>query len=209
MSGLFISIEGGEGVGKTSFQSLLVDHLSATFPERGLLTTREPGGTPFAEAIRDLFLLESQDQEQWQALSELYLVSAARSQHMTFKIQPMLEQNGIVVCDRFIDSTRVYQGRVAGLEPEIVEAVAKPACQGYQPDVTFLLDCPTDIAQQRMSDRTKLTRMDTKGVEFHESVRQCFLTLAQQYSERIVVLDARQSTEALVLQAMQRLPSSP
>lgn len=188
--GRFITIEGGEGVGKSAFTAALARAFSA----RGIAFElgREPGGTKSAEKIRT-FWANSPEDEPWLAMTELCLVSAARAQHVGLKIRPTLAAGRWYLCDRFADSSRVYQGAMGGLAAAEVEAIVAASTSGLTPDLTFLLDCDVAIAQARTKSRPQIAvvdRYDLLGTEFHEQLRQAFLSLARSYPLRVVTLDA-------------------
>lgn len=183
--GRFITIEGGEGVGK----STLINSLKTWLEEQGIsvLLTREPGGTPFAEDLRKIILHEKVDPK-----VELLLFFASRLQHIQSKIEPALKAGTWVICDRFSDSTAVYQGVLRGLGVSYVESVWNTIVGSHsiQPDVTLLLDCPVDIAFKRIVKRKDNNKFEAEEKEFHEKLRKAYLDRASQYTNRIHVLDA-------------------
>lgn len=190
---MFISIEGGEGVGK----STLVARMVPWFEERGqvCLRTREPGGTPVAEKIRAIFN-DPKVEEPIHAVTELMLVSAARRQHVDNVIRPALKSGKTVICDRFFDSTKVYQGALGDLNESQIGIMNELACGELKPHVTVLVDCPVAIAYERTRRRLEqATRIDNKDHAFHERVRQAFLELAQREKKRFIILDGSQSSE--------------
>ena len=189
MSGLFITFEGVEGSGKSTQIQRLEDRIKSKIVNVDLLVTREPGGTDSAESIRQLLVTGRADK--WRAATEAMLMSASRHEHVEHVIRPAIESGAIVVCDRFYDSTRVYQGIVGGVpEPEI-EALNRLACGNLVPDLTILLDMDVDEGLRRADGReTAETRFESKGVEFHRKVRSGFLELAARHSGRFVVIDA-------------------
>ncbi len=204
----FISIEGSEGVGK----SLFIRKLSEALNERQIehLLSREPGGTLLGDKIRQIFI-EPPEGEALSALSELLLVSAARSQHVQVKIKPALEQGRWVLCDRYYDSTRVYQGTLAGIERQRLESIIAYSVDGCHPDLTFVLDCPAEIAMQRVAVRAgaegaPMNRYDGGTLAFYEKLRTAYLALAKAEPARIKVLDARQNPEQLLQEALALLP---
>jgi len=201
--GLFITIEGGEGSGKSS----LMEHLSRLLSERKLahIFTREPGGTPFAERVRDL-LLNSKETEGVNALSELLLFLAARLDHVEKIVEPALQKGTTVLCDRYIDSTVAYQGCGRGKDPDQVWKL----CTGFVPllpDITFFLDVAPEVGIERLNKREQnvLDRLESEKMEFHERVRAGFLALAKIYPERIVVVDASLPEEKLAEVAKDKL----
>ena len=204
----FVTIEGGEGVGK----SLFIKELSKALKARSIqhLLTREPGGTDVAEKIRSLFndpnLTESLTME-----AELFMVAAARAQHVAHKLRPALATGESVICDRFTDSTLVYQGILGGLPLSLVSQLNDICVAGFAPDVTFLLDCPPEVSLARLENRAseqEKARYDCKPASFHKLVREGFLSLAEKYSNRIKVLDASQDVSSLVQEALAILEGS-
>ena len=154
-----------------------------------LLVTREPGGTDSAESIRQLLVTGRADK--WRAATEAMLMSASRHEHVEHVIRPAIASGAIVVCDRFYDSTRVYQGIVGGVPEADIEALNNLACGNLVPDLTILLDMDVDEGLRRADGReTAETRFESKGVEFHRKVRSGFLELAARHSGRFVVIDA-------------------
>lgn len=204
--GRLITIEGGEGVGKTLFAT----HFSAALAEMGINFSlgREPGGTPSAERIRQ-FWANSPSEEPWLAMTELCLVSAARAQHIGRRIRPELQAGRWYLSDRFADSSRVYQGCLGGLPPTEVEAIIAASTGGLEPDLTLLLDCPVAIAQARIAKGraargagAPVERYDQATVAVHEQIRAAFLELARREPSRILVLDAAGPVEASVAMAV-------
>lgn len=185
MPGLFITLEGADGCGKTTQAGLLVQDLTA----QGLkvAATREPGGTPLGEAVRAL-LLNAAAPIVPRAEALLYL--AARAQHVTQHIKPLLAAGAVVVCDRFSDSTLVYQGWGRGLPLEVLTRLNDFATVGLAPDVTILLDAPADVLAARRRARGGGDRLEKEDREFHQRVAAGFRHLAAVYPQRIVVVDA-------------------
>jgi dTMP kinase len=183
--GRFITLEGGEGAGKTTQARHLVGRLESRGLE--LLFTREPGGTDGAEAIRELIV--HGPAERWRPLGELYLFLAARDDHLHRAILPALERGAWVVCDRFADSTRVYQGCAGELGIELVDRLQAPLLEGCRPDLTVLLDLPVSVGMARCAARGILARFEAKGQAYHERVREGFLALAAREPDRFVVVD--------------------
>ena len=208
MTGLFISLEGGEGSGKSTQAKRLVDYLGSTFPEREIISTREPGGTKQAEAIRDMLVTGSADK--FLPETEALLMIAARAEHTAKVIQPALLRDAIVICDRFVDSTYVYQGLAHQIEIASLEALHEFACAGLAPNITFLLDVSVEQGLERAKVRADSSigsesRFEEKGGAFHAKVRQGFLSLAKRFSDRFVVVDASgtpDETDKYVRQAM-------
>ena len=196
MSGLFISFEGSEGCGK----STQIEALAARLRSDGLdvLQAREPGGTPLGEALRQLLQHDDAGNGMLPE-AELLLFAAARAQIVREKLRPALKAGKVVLCDRFVDSTTVYQGVARGLNRTNVAAVNQVATGGLQPDLTILIDLPADIGLQRARLRAngQLDRMEQEDTEFYEAVRQGYLELAKAEPNRFLVLDGLQSIETL------------
>ena len=187
----FITFEGIDGCGKTTQLQLLRTHLESA--GHTVVTTREPGGTALAEAIRN-YLLHSQ--QALAARTELLLFGAARAQHVAELIRPALQRGEIVLCDRFADSSMAYQGGGLGLDTQFVALMNDFATDGVQPNVTFLLDLDPAVGRQRRSGETE-DRIEGRGSEFQERVRAAFLDIAQAEPERVVVIDAAHNAEVV------------
>ncbi|MFK7731649.1 MAG: dTMP kinase [Pseudomonadales bacterium] len=184
--GKFITVEGGEGVGKTTN----IRFIQEFFEQRSidLITTREPGGTPLAEAIRDILLAKSQ--ESMHATTELLLVFAARAQHLAEVVKPALTAGKWVLCDRFTDATYAYQGGGRGLSTEHISLLENLVQQGLQPNLTVLLDIDPELGMQRARARAELDRFEIESSKFFESVRASYLNRAKQFPDRFTVIDA-------------------
>jgi dTMP kinase len=193
MRGTFITVEGIEGTGKSTNIAFLTRQIEARGHE--VVTTREPGGTPMAEKIRQLLL--DHDQESLPAIAELLLFFAARALHLKNMIVPALEAGTWVICDRFTDATRAYQAAGRGLPPESVETLAGWVQQGLEPDLTILLDAPAETGLERAAARGEGDRMDNEAVDFYRRVRTAYLDLAARHVERFAVVDASQSLDAV------------
>ena len=191
--GRFITIEGGEGAGK----STQLRRLAASLRGRGIdcLLTREPGGTEGAEAIREL--LVHGPAERWRPLAELYLFLAAREDHLHRAVLPALARGAWVLCDRFADSTRVYQGIAGGLGLELVDRLQAPLLERHRPDLTLVLDLPVEVGITRCIQRGALARFEAKGRAYHQHVRDGFLELARLEPGRFAVIDASGDEEAV------------
>ncbi|WP_198555374.1 dTMP kinase [Kangiella profundi] len=200
-TGKFITIEGTEGVGKSTNIAFIKEWFEAK--NISLLHTREPGGTPMAEEIRELLL--SKRDEQVDAKSELLLMYAARAQHVSQKIKPALEQGQWVLCDRFSDASFAYQGagRALGLE-KLVE-LDHWVLEGFKPDLTILLDLPVEIGLSRAQERGPVDRFEEEKIGFFEQVRNGYLQIAEQEPERVKVVDASGSLEEVQQQIKQVL----
>lgn len=187
MSGCFISFEGGEGAGKSTQARLLADALRARGEEA--VVTREPGGTPGAEAIRALLL--STEGAGWHARAEALLFAAARSDHVERLIRPALERGAWVICDRYLDSSRAYQGGGGGLSDHDLLTLHAIGSEGLLPDRTILLTVDPVTASQRLAlrDGTAADRIGGRGRDYHERVAGAFRDLAAQSPDRFVTID--------------------
>jgi dTMP kinase len=183
---MFITLEGTEGCGKTSQVAPLADYLRLQGWD--VLTTREPGGTPIGEQIRDV--LHSLDNTEMHARTEILLFQAARAQHVEQVIRPHLERGGVVMCDRYADSTVAYQGygREQPLEP--LRALVDYATGGLKPDLTLLLDLDVEVGLRRRAKGGEWNRLDALEVAFYQRVRQGYFELVRAEPERWVVIDA-------------------
>ncbi|GAA5106994.1 dTMP kinase [Bartonella jaculi] len=197
MSGYFITFEGGEGVGKTTQISLLAQYLCSKGYD--VLTTREPGGTAGAEAIRHVLL--SGQAQYYGPLMEVVLLTAARIDHVTEVIIPSLKKGKVVLCDRFIDSTRVYQGGNDTVSISTFSALEYVALNGIMPHLTFLLDIPARCGMKRAHLRRKqaetIDYFEKDNLEIQEQRRQAFLQLAKQEPHRFRVIDATGAVEVI------------
>ncbi|MCA1493929.1 dTMP kinase [Sinorhizobium alkalisoli] len=194
--GLFVTFEGGEGAGKSTQMRLLADSLSA----RGyaVLTTREPGGSAGAEAVRHVLL--SGAAESFGVRMEAILFAAARSDHVEQVIRPALGRRTIVLCDRFMDSSRVYQGITGNLEASFIETLERVAVNGVVPDLTIIFDLPAIVglerARRRAADQGP-DRFEKEQLETHEKRREAFLDIAETDPERCRVVDATRPPEVI------------
>ena len=191
--GRLVTVEGGEGAGKSTQLGRLAARLEIA--GREVLRTREPGGTAGAEAIRELIV--HGPPERWRPLSELYLFLAARDDHLHRAILPALARGAWVVCDRFIDSTRVYQGHAGALGLELVDALQAPLLAGHAPDLTLVLDLPVELGLARSRARGDAGRFEAKGFAYHARVREGFHLLAAREPHRVVLIDATGTPEAV------------
>ncbi|MGC5700413.1 dTMP kinase [Pseudomonas sp. NFXW11] len=188
MTGLFITLEGPEGAGKSTNREYLAERLRAAGIE--VLLTREPGGTPLAERIREVLL--SPAEEVMNADTELLLVFAARAQHLATVIRPALARGAVVLCDRFTDSTYAYQGAGRGLSLARINALEEFVQGELRPDLTLVFDLPVEVGLARASARGRLDRFEQEGQEFFQKVRQAFLERAAAAPQRYFLLDAAQ-----------------
>ena len=194
--GRFITLEGGEGVGKSTLAAALVSRLV----HRGvkIVRSREPGGSPGAEALRRLILTPPPELGQWGPLTEALMFYAARRDHLDKLIKPALESGAWVICDRFSDSTRAYQAAAGGVLRDEIEVLERMCVGANAPNLTLVLDLPLSAARSRMTNRaTKDDAIESRGADYHEHVRQAFLDIARANPDRCAVLDASLSPEAL------------
>ena len=189
--GKFITIEGIEGVGKSTNMATLVECLESAGHK--VLTTREPGGTPLAEDIRDL--LKNRGDEPVPEIAEVLLMFAARSFNVNNVIVPALDAGTWVVCDRFTDSTRAYQGGGRGIPMDTIDRVADWVHGDTWPDLTILLDAPVEIGMERAGRRGDPDRFEQERHDFFQRVRECYLQLAVSEPERFVIIDTTRSLE--------------
>lgn len=198
--GLFITFEGGEGSGKTT----AIEAIAQTLINQGynVLVTREPGGIPIAEKIREVILDRSHTA--MDSHTEALLYAAARRQHLVEKVSPALEAGHIVLCDRFIDSSLAYQGIARGLGLEQVWEINQFAIGSYMPQLTLYLDIHPDEGLKRIAQHRadEINRLDLEKKSFHEQVRNGYLLLANKYKERIVKIDASQSKAEVLADAL-------
>lgn len=192
--GRFITLEGGEGAGKSTQARLLAERLTALGHE--VVLTREPGGSPGAEAIRALLVTGEADR--WSAVAETLLMYAARRDHLERLIRPALERGAWVICDRFMDSTRAYQGAAGGTSQSLIVALEREVLEGLLPDATIILDLPVDQGLARAAGRAGAeTRFESKGAAFHERLRAAFLAIAVAEPGRCAVISAEPAPEAV------------
>lgn len=185
--GFFITFEGGEGAGKSTQVRRLRDRLAAA--GREVVTTREPGGSPGAEAIRGL--LVTGEAQRWSPVTETLLINAARRDHVERVIGPALERGAIVLCDRFADSTRAYQGAGGGAPEGLITALETAVLCGLKPDLTLILDLPADAGLARAAGRGGAeARFEGKPLDFHARLRAAFLAIAEAEPGRCVLIDA-------------------
>ncbi|NKB37025.1 MAG: dTMP kinase [Gammaproteobacteria bacterium] len=184
--GLFITLEGIEGVGKTT----QVDYVAELFrrKNRTVTVTREPGGTSVGEAIREI-LLQGKDLDICDE-TELLLIFAARAQHLRRIIEPALARNEVVICDRFTDASLAYQGGGRGIDMARIKQLIDWLDGCIKPELTLLLDAPVETGLARAGSRGELDRFETETIEFFELIRQTYLKLARQEPERLSVIDA-------------------
>ena len=187
-AGKFITLEGGEGAGKSTQAELL----AAALRDDGLIvmTTREPGGAPNAEAIRELLLARRDDP--WEPMTEALLHFAARRDHLTHAVQPAIDRGDWVISDRFADATMAYQSYGLGVARSAIETLYRETIGAFGPDLTIILDLPVEQGLQRAAGRgVDADRYENMGLAFHRKLRDGFLDIARREPERCVVLDAR------------------
>jgi len=196
--GKFITFEGGEGAGKTTQIARLADRLNAR--DISTITTREPGGAPGADSIRSLLVSGATDK--WDPVSEALLLYAARREHLKQTIRPALEKGAWVLCDRFADSTMAYQGYGHGISKAFIRTLHAEVVGDDDPDLTLILDIPVDVGVGRAVSRNTSTRSGEDRFErmdksFHERLRAGFLDIAANAPERVRVIDADSTPEAI------------
>lgn len=196
MAGHFITFEGGEGTGKSTHIGRLAERLK---PQgRELLVTREPGGTPEAEAVRAL--LVSGEDGRWTAKAEALLNYAARESHLTKAIRPALERGAIVLCDRFMDSTRAYQGYAGDCAMDYIDALEEAIVGTTRPQLTLVFDLEPQAGLLRArtrNDAASEDRYERKGIAFHQRVREGFLAIARKEPKRCRIIDASGAIEVV------------
>ena len=197
MRGIFITIEGPDGSGKTTALQQVVPRLQQEM-NRKVVATREPGGSPIAEKIRSLILDPSHTD--MDSRTEALLYAASRRQHLIEKVLPVLESGDVIFCDRFVDSSIAYQGYARGIGEEGIREINQFATEGLEPDVTLYIDVPAEVGIQRIHanlDEREYNRLDQEKLDFHEKVRAGYQHLAQANPERIVVVDGTMSRESV------------
>ena len=194
---LFITFEGVEGSGKTT----QIQRLKRYLTQKGIpcKVTREPGGCPIGEKVRKILL--NPDHREMSPLSELLLYEASRAQHVIEAIKPLLKKRMVVLCDRFSDASIAYQGYGRKVELKWVERLNRLSSQGINPDITFLLDCPSDVGLKRALQRNKTLkkekeeRFEREKIQFHHRVRRGYLSIAKKEPNRVKVIDTREGEE--------------
>lgn len=187
MAGFFVTFEGGEGTGKSTQIQLLSARLARLNKE--IVVTREPGGTPQAENIRNL--LVSGDVGRWSATAEALLNYAARDSHLQSVIRPALARGAMVLCDRFMDSTRAYQGHAGGCDMSLIDALETGIVGATRPDLTLIFDLDPQIGLTRARERADgEDRYERKGLEFHSLLRAGFLEIARKHPKRCRIIEA-------------------
>jgi dTMP kinase len=196
----FITLEGGEGTGKSTLQSGLFDALFAR--RETVILTREPGGTPLAEMVRNL-ALHPPDGQTWSPLAEALLMNAARADHLEKVIRPALQQNHWVICDRFADSTLAYQSANGGVSQMLLKYMEDAVLGDTRPDLTIILDAGPETTLARRAERNETAdAFEARDDGFHKSVRDTFLKIAHADPDRCVVIDAQQSAERVLKECL-------
>lgn len=204
MRGKLITLEGGEGVGKSTNLAFIQHQLEQAGVE--LVVTREPGGTEVAEKIRQLLLTPSD--EPISELAELLLVFAARAQHLEQLIKPALERGAWVLCDRFVDATYAYQGGGRAMNLDTIAILERMVLKEVRADMTLLLDLPVEVGMARARARAELDRFEQEQFSFFEAVRAAYLARAKAEPDRVVIIDAAPALEMVQQQistALERL----
>lgn len=199
--GLFITFEGGEGAGKTTQIRRLAEALG------DVVVTREPGGTPEAEAIRATFI--QNNGQNWPPEALVLLMFSARVLHTENLIQPSLLMGKTVLCDRYTDSTRVYQGYAGNLALDKIEAVKELSIGRFEPDITFILDIAPEEGLKRASARAGEATFEDKDIGFHNKIRDGFLTIAREHAGRCIVIDANRNADIIADEILAHVQNHP
>lgn len=204
MSGIFISIEGPEGSGKTTLLNALIEKITQT-SHIEVIMTREPGGISIAEQIRDVIL--NPDNTEMDSKTEALLFAASRRQHLVEKVLPALNNNKMVIADRYIDSSLAYQGRARKLGIKNILELNKFATDGLMPDLTLLLDLDAETGLNRIMQgrQNEINRIDMESIATHQLVRHGYLEVLDMFPERIVKIDAKLSPEEILAVAYQAI----
>ena len=202
---LFVTFEGGEGSGKSTALRLIAERLNKEGKET--VITREPGGTPIAEQIRNVIL--DKGNTAMDSRTEALLYAASRRQHLVEKVWPAIKRGAVVLCDRYLDSSLAYQGGARGLGIDEVLNVNMFATEGTFPDLTLLFDLEPEVGLARIAANAnrEVNRLDLEKIEFHKGVRATFLGLAKRYPERFVIIDASKPVEEVVAAAYNAIKS--
>lgn len=203
--GIFITLEGGEGAGKTSIMQGLAEWLEGQ--GRQVVMTREPGGIPIAEAIRAVIL--DRAHTAMEARTEALLYAAARRQHLVEKVAPALEAGKVVLCDRFVDSSLAYQGHARGLGIDEVWAINRFAIGDVMPDLTLYMDVrpETGLARIEAAGIREVNRLDLESLAFHKRVREGYELLAERFPERIITINAEHTPDVVLQHVIERTAS--
>jgi dTMP kinase len=204
-NGIFITIEGPDGSGKTTIIQMLAENLEREGFE--VIATREPGGIEIAEQIRKVIL--DPDNTAMDSRTEALLYAAARRQHLAEKVKPALEQGKIILCDRFVDSSLAYQGHARGLGIDEVYSINEFAIEDMMPELTLYFDIAPEVGLERINKNKgrEVNRLDMEKLDFHQKVREGYMILADRFADRIVKIDASKELEAVYEQAEARIKS--
>ncbi|WP_208560256.1 dTMP kinase [Marinilactibacillus kalidii] len=208
MTGLFITIEGPDGAGKSSLVKKLIPAIES-MSERSLVVTREPGGSEIAEEIRNILL--NPGHTAMDPRTEALLLAASRRQHVVEKILPALSRDEIVLCDRFVDSSVAYQGQARGIGMEKVIAINEFAIEGLKPDLTLYLDVEAEVGLARIRDKQSnrtQDRLELEAVTFHEEVRNAYHMMIQKEPKRFITIDASKNQDSVFEAAASTLSSA-
>lgn len=203
MDGIFITLEGPDGSGKTTALKAIFEELK-TLTDKQIVSTREPGGSPIAEKIREIILDTAHTE--MDARTEALLYAASRRQHLVERVLPVLEAGDIVLCDRFVDSSIAYQGYARGIGETGIFKINDFATDGVQPDLTLYIDVPTEVGLRRIQKgmgTREFNRLDQEKQSFHDKVRAGYLNIARENPTRIVTIDGTQTPEEVVADCMQ------
>jgi len=199
--GKFITIEGGEGAGKSTNISFIKDYLEQH--KLDVVLTREPGGTPLSERLRDILL--DKNETEMSSDTELLLMFAARSQHLTEVILPAIKKGKWVICDRFTDATYAYQGGGRGIDFDRIAALESWVQGDIRPDMTIIFDLPIEVGLSRASNRSQPDRFEQESIDFFTRVRNAYLQRANQNPERYAIVDAEPDLEVVQKKLLQVL----
>ena len=203
MDGIFITLEGPDGSGKTTALKAIFEELK-TLTDKQIVSTREPGGSPIAEKIREIILDTAHTE--MDARTEALLYAASRRQHLVERVLPVLEAGDIVLCDRFVDSSIAYQGYARGIGETGIFTINNFATDGVQPDLTLYIDVPAEVGLRRIQKgmgTREFNRLDQEKQSFHDKVRAGYLNIARENPTRIVAIDGTQTPEEVVADCMQ------
>lgn len=203
MDGIFITLEGPDGSGKTTALKAIFEELK-TLTDKQIVSTREPGGSPIAEKIREIILDTAHTE--MDARTEALLYAASRRQHLVERVLPVLEAGDIVLCDRFVDSSIAYQGYARGIGETGIFKINDFATDGVQPDLTLYIDVPAEVGLRRIQKgmgTREFNRLDQEKQSFHDKVRAGYLNIARENPTRIVTIDGTQTPEEVVADCMQ------
>lgn len=203
MDGIFITLEGPDGSGKTTALKAIFEELK-TLTDKQIVSTREPGGSPIAEKIREIILDTAHTE--MDARTEALLYAASRRQHLVEHVLPVLEAGDIVLCDRFVDSSIAYQGYARGIGETGIFKINDFATDGVQPDLTLYIDVPAEVGLRRIQKgmgTREFNRLDQEKQSFHDKVRAGYLNIARENPTRIVTIDGTQTPEEVVADCMQ------